>query len=131
MRIVYMGTPEIAVGALERLVEAGHTVAAVFTQPDRPIGRRQTLAAPAVKVAAERLGIPVFQPMKVRTEETRSLFASLEPEVAVVFAYGRILPPALLAVPPRGCINIHASLLPKYRGAAPIQWAIARGESET
>jgi methionyl-tRNA formyltransferase len=126
-----MGTPEIAVGALERLAAAGHTIAGVFTQPDRPVGRRQVLEAPAVKAAAVRMGIPVFQPTKVRTDETRELFASLEPEVAVVFAYGRILPAGLLAVPPRGCINIHASLLPKYRGAAPIQWAIARGETET
>jgi methionyl-tRNA formyltransferase len=126
-----MGTPEIAVPALERLVEAGHTLAGVFTQPDRPAGRHQELAAPAVKRAAEALGIPVFQPAKVRTDETRELFASLAPEAAIVFAYGRILPPALLAVPPRGCINIHASLLPAYRGAAPIQWAVARGESQT
>lgn len=126
-----MGAPEIAVLALDRLLEAGHEVAGVFTQPDRPVGRKQQLAAPAVKRAAEARGIPVFQPAKVRTEETRALFASLEPEAAIVFAYGRILPPALLAVPPRGCINIHASLLPAYRGAAPIQWAIARGERET
>jgi methionyl-tRNA formyltransferase len=131
MRLVYMGTPEIAVPAFERLLEAGHEVAGVFTQPDRPVGRRQQLAAPAVKRAAEARGIPVFQPAKVRTEETRALLASLEPEAAIVFAYGRILPPGLLAVPPRGCINIHASLLPAYRGAAPIQWAIARGERET
>lgn len=131
MRLVYMGTPTIAVGALERLVAAGHTVAGVFTQPDKPVGRRQTLEPPAVKVAAGRLGIPVFQPTKVKTEETRALFASLEPEVAVVFAYGRILPPGLLAVPTRGCVNIHASLLPAYRGAAPIQWAVANGETET
>ncbi len=126
-----MGTPEIAVAALERLVAAGHDVAGVFTQPDKPVGRRQERVAPAVKRAAERLGIPVFQPTKVRTEETRALFASLEPQVAVVFAYGRILPPGLLETPARGCINIHASLLPAYRGAAPIQWAIARGETET
>ena len=126
-----MGTPEIAVAAVERLLEAGHEIAGVFTQPDRPAGRKQQLVAPAVKRAAEARGVPVFQPAKVRTEETRQLFASLEPEAAIVFAYGRILPPALLAVPPRGCINIHASLLPAYRGAAPIQWAIARGETET
>jgi methionyl-tRNA formyltransferase len=126
-----MGTPEIAVPAFERLLEAGHEIAGVFTQPDRPAGRKQQLVAPAVKRAAEARGIPVYQPAKVRTEETRQLFASLEPEAAIVFAYGRILPPALLAVPPRGCINIHASLLPAYRGAAPIQWAIARGETET
>lgn len=126
-----MGTPEIAVAAFEALLEAGHEISGVFTQPDRPVGRKQTLVAPAVKVAAEARGVSVFQPTKVRTEETRALFASLEPEAAIVFAYGRILPPGLLAVPPRGCINVHASLLPAYRGAAPIQWAVARGETET
>ncbi len=126
-----MGTPEIAVAAFEALLDAGHEISGVFTQPDRPAGRKQTLVAPAVKVAAEARGIPVFQPTKVKTEETRALFASLEPEAAIVFAYGRILPPGLLAVPPRGCINVHASLLPAYRGAAPIQWAVARGETET
>ena len=131
MRLIYMGTPEIAVPAFERLLEAGHDVAGVFTQPDRPVGRKQLLAAPAVKRAAEARGIPVFQPAKVRTEETRQLFASLEPEAAIVFAYGRILPPALLAVPPRGCINIHASLLPAYRGAAPIHRAVMAGETLT
>jgi methionyl-tRNA formyltransferase len=131
MRIVFMGTPEIAVPSLERLVAAGHDVRGVFTQPDRPVGRSQTLTEPAVKQAAGRLGIPVYQPAKVRTDETRDLLASLDPEAVVVLAYGRILPPSLLAVPPRGCINVHTSLLPAYRGAAPIQWAIARGEVET
>ena len=131
MRLIFMGTPAIAVPALEALVDAGHDVAAVFTQPDRPVGRKQTLHPPEVKVAAERLGIPVHQPAKVRTDETRELVASFAPDAAVVFAYGRILPQPLLDVPKRGCINIHTSLLPKYRGAAPIQWAIAEGESET
>ena len=131
MRIVFMGTPAIAVPSLERLAAAGHDVAGVFSQPDRPAGRGRAVAAPPVKEAAARLGVPVFQPEKVRTEETRALLASLGPEAVVVFAYGRILPPSLLAVPPRGCINVHTSLLPKYRGAAPIQWAIARGERET
>lgn len=131
MRIVFMGTPSIAVPALERLVAAGHEVAGVFAQPDRPAGRGRAVMAPPVKEAALRLGAPVFQPEKVRTDETRALLASLEPEAVVVFAYGRILPPSLLAVPPLGCINVHTSLLPKYRGAAPIQWAIARGERET
>lgn len=131
MRLVFMGTPAVAVPALERLVAAGHDVAAVFSQPDRPSGRKHVVVASAVKVAAERLGIPVHQPDKIRTDETRQLFASFAPDVAVVFAYGRILPPGLLEVPAHGCINIHASLLPKYRGAAPIQWAIARGETVT
>lgn len=131
MRLIFMGTPGIAVPALEALVAAGHDVAAVLTQPDRPVGRKQVLQQPEVKVAAERLGIPVHQPVKVRTDETRDLVASYKPEAAVVFAYGRILPPSLLDIPPLGCINVHTSLLPKYRGAAPIQWAIAEGESET
>lgn len=126
-----MGTPEIAVPAFEKLIDVGHDIVGVFTQPDKPAGRGRALVAPAVKLAAAARGIPVFQPTKVRTEETRDLFASLRPEAAVVFAYGRILPPALLEIPTHGCINIHASLLPKYRGAAPIQWAIARGEAET
>ena len=126
-----MGTPGIAVPSLERLIAAGHEVRGVFTQPDRPAGRSKALVAPAVKQAAERLGVPVYQPVKVRTEETRELLASLGPDAVVVFAYGRILPPSLLGVPPRGCINIHTSLLPAYRGAAPIQWAIARGERST
>lgn len=131
MRLIFMGTPAIAVPALEALVGAGHDVAAVFTQPDRPVGRKQVLHAPEVKVAAERLGIPVHQPTKVRTDETRDLVASFEPDAAVVFAYGRILPQALLDIPRLGCINVHTSLLPKYRGAAPIQWAVANGETET
>jgi methionyl-tRNA formyltransferase len=131
MRVVFMGTPEIAVPALERLAAAGHTIAGLFAQPDKPAGRGKALASPATKRAAERLGVPVFQPTKVRTDETRDLLASLEPDVVVVFAYGRILPPSLLNVPPRGCVNVHTSLLPAYRGAAPIQWAIARGETVT
>jgi len=131
MRIIFMGTPDIAVPSLEALVDGGHDVAAVFTQPDRPVGRRQTLHPPDVKVAALRLGIPVHQPAKIRTGETRDLVASYVPELAVVFAYGRILPPSLLEIPPRGYVNVHTSLLPRYRGAAPIQWAIARGETET
>jgi methionyl-tRNA formyltransferase len=131
MRLVYMGTPEIAVPAFERLIDAGHEILGVFTQPDKPVGRKSEPVAPAVKRAALARNIPVFQPTKMRTEETRDLFASLEPEAAIVFAYGRILPPSLLEVPTRGCINIHASLLPAYRGAAPVQWAIARGETET
>jgi methionyl-tRNA formyltransferase len=131
MRIVFMGTPEIAVPALEGLADAGHTIAGVFAQPDKPAGRGKALATPATRRAADRLGVPTFQPAKVRTEETRSLLASLAPDAVVVFAYGRILPPSLLAVPPRGCVNIHTSLLPAYRGAAPIQWAVARGETVT
>ena len=131
MRIVFMGTPAIAVPSLQALASAGHEIAAVFCQPDKPAGRGKTLSSPPIKLAAQEMGIPVLQPSKMKTEETRSSLAELTPEAVVVFAYGRILPPSLLSVPPRGCINVHTSLLPKYRGAAPIQWAIARGETET
>jgi methionyl-tRNA formyltransferase len=130
-RVVFMGSPEFAVPTLELLL-ARHQVVAVVTQPDRPRGRGRSVLPPPVKEVAVRAGVPVLQPARVKgnaalLEELRAL----APEVAVVVAYGRILPPELLALPPRGCINVHASLLPRYRGAAPIQWAIARGERET
>lgn len=126
-----MGTPRIAVPALEALVAAGHQVATVVAQPDRPAGRGRRVEPPATKVAALRLGVPVFQPEKVRASETRLVLQNLKPELIVVVAYGRILPWELLAIPPRGCLNVHMSLLPRYRGAAPVQWALARGERET
>jgi methionyl-tRNA formyltransferase len=131
MRIIFMGTPHMAVPALLALLDAGHEVAAVVTQPDRPKGRGGKLAAPPVKQAAEARGIPVLQPRKVRDPDFVEAFAALAPEVAVVIAFGQILPQALLDIPKFGCINIHASLLPKYRGAAPINWALAEGERET
>lgn len=131
MRVIFMGTPELAVPSLEALIEAGHEVAAVVTQPDRPRGRGGRVAASPVKAAAEARGIPVLQPARVRESGFIEAFRGLDPEVAVVIAFGQILPQALLDIPKFGCINIHASLLPRYRGAAPINWAIANGESET
>lgn len=133
MRLIYLGTPPFAVPALKSLLAAGHEVVAVITQPDRPVGRRQILTPPPVKLTASEHGITVLQPEKIRTAEAR---ASLEPlfqsvDAAVVAAYGRILPGWMLTGPRLGCINIHSSLLPKYRGAAPINWAIAAGETET
>lgn len=131
MRIVFMGTPAMAVPPLLALMEAGHDLAAVVTQPDRPKGRGGRVVAPPVKVAAQEHGIPVLQPGRVREPGFIEAFRALSPDAAVVIAFGQILPQALLDIPRFGCINIHASLLPKYRGAAPINWAIARGERET
>ena len=126
-----MGTPSAAVPTLRRCVEAGHEVAAVWTQPDRPAGRGKHLKAPPVKEYALSRGIPVHQPEKIKNAEALELFRSHEAEVAVVVAYGRILPAGFLSAPRRGCVNVHFSLLPKYRGAAPVNWAIVRGESVT
>jgi methionyl-tRNA formyltransferase len=132
MRLIFMGTPEFAVPALARLLSAGHEVAAVFTQPDKPVGRGKQLHAPPVKSFALEQGIAVHQPAKLKTnEEVRAVFEAIEPDACIVAAYGKILPEWLLKIPRLGCINVHASLLPKYRGAAPINWAIANGESET
>src|SRR4029077_2755476 len=126
-----MGTPAFAVPSLERTVEAGHDVIAVFTQPDRPKGRGQKDAVSSVKEAAVRLGLAVHQPERVRSPEVVEHLRGLAPEAMVVVGYGQIIPKVILDIPPQGIINVHASLLPKYRGAAPIQWAIARGETHT
>ncbi len=132
MRVVFMGTPDIACPTLEKLIlKSGHEVVGVFTQPDRPAGRGHKPAAPPVKELAREHGIPVFQPTKIKTPETHDLLAGLTPDVAVVAAYGRILPQHLLDTPRLGCLNVHFSLLPKYRGAAPVNWAIANGEALT
>ena len=131
MRIVFLGTPEFAVPTLERAFEAGHEVAAVVTQPDRPKGRGRRLAAPPVKETALRLGLPVYQPESIRTPEAIELFGSLKPDAMVVVGYGKIIPQAVIDIPPRGIVNVHASLLPRYRGAAPVQWAVANGETAT
>lgn len=128
MRIVFMGTPEFAVPCLARLIEDGHEIAGVFTQPDRPKGRGHKLAPPPVKELALTHKIPVYQPEKLRDGAVLDLLRQLAPELAVVVAYGRILPKDLLEVPALGCINVHGSLLPKYRGAAPIQWSVLNGE---
>lgn len=126
-----MGTPAFAVPTLERLVQAGHEVVAVFTQPDRPKGRGQRDAMSPVKEAALRLGIAVHQPERVRRPEVVEQIRAMAPEAIVVVGYGQIIPKSILDIPPKGIINVHASLLPKYRGAAPIQWAIANGETRT
>ena len=131
MRIVFMGTPDFSVPALKALVEAGHEVAAVVTQPDRPRGRGKELQMTPVKVQALAYGIPVYQPEKVKDPAFVEILRNLQPEVIVVIAFGQILSRDILDLPPYGCINIHASLLPKYRGAAPIQWAVIDGEKET
>jgi len=131
MRLVYLGTPSFAVPSLERLVEAGHEVVGVFTQPDRPKGRGQKDAMSPVKEAALRLGLTVHQPERVRRPEPVELLRAMAPEAMVVVGYGQIIPKTILDIPPLGIVNVHGSLLPKYRGAAPIQWAIARGEKTT
>ncbi len=130
-RIVFMGTPDFAAASLRRLLDAGYPVAAVVTQPDRPRGRGQEVAKPPVKELAEAHGIPVVQPEKIRTPEFEAWLRAQQARWAVVVAYGRILPANVLAVPPGGCINVHASLLPRWRGASPIQWAIVNGDRET
>jgi methionyl-tRNA formyltransferase len=131
MRLVYMGTPQFAVPPLRALASAGHEIAGVVTRTDKPAGRGRTLAPPPVKSAAQELSTPVFQPKRVREPDFVRTLTDLAPEVIVVAAYGQILPGEILTVPRFGCINIHASLLPRYRGAAPINWAIIRGERET
>jgi methionyl-tRNA formyltransferase len=131
MELVFLGTPEFAVPTLERAIAAGHRVLAVFTQPDRPKGRGGQLAASPVKLAALRHAIPVHQPERVRRPDSGELLRSLKPRAMVVVGYGQILPQSIIDIPPLGIVNVHASLLPKYRGAAPIQWAIANGETRT
>ena len=131
MRIVFMGTPEFAVPSLEALLSSSDQVVGVVCQPDRPKGRGHQVVAPPVKVVAERAGIPVLQPLKIRTPEFLQALSSWQPDVIVVAAYGRILHKPILQLPPMGCVNVHGSLLPKYRGAAPVQWAVINGETET
>lgn len=131
MRLVFLGTPEFAVPTLEAVVAAGHAVVEVVTQPDRPAGRGQQLAASPVKQAASRLGLRVYQPERVKHPEAAAHLAALAPTAMVIVGYGQIIPQSVIDIAPRGIINVHASLLPRYRGAAPIQWAIARGETRT
>jgi methionyl-tRNA formyltransferase len=130
-RILFMGTPDFAVPALQTLLDLGYPVVGLVCQPDRPQGRHLHLQAPPTKQVALKHGIPVLQPESVRTPEFLAMVRSLAPDLAVTAAYGRILPPLVLAVPPRGCLNIHASLLPAYRGAAPVQGCLINGEHET
>lgn len=131
MQLIFLGTPEFAVPSLRALVSAGHEVRAVYTQPDRPSGRGNKLAQSAVKQAALELNLPVVQPLKVRAPEVVSALREMKPGAMVVVGYGQIIPQSILDIPPLGIINVHGSLLPKYRGAAPIQWAVANGETET
>ncbi len=129
MNVIFMGTPDFAVPCLERLLADGHTVSLVVTQGDKPKGRGQKLQPPPVKETALQHGIPVFQPATLKTEEAQATLRQYQPDVIVVVAYGKILPQAVLDLPAYGCINVHASLLPKYRGSAPIQWAVLNGET--
>ena len=128
MRIVFMGTPDFAVPCLSRLLDDGHTIAGVFTQPDKPQGRGYKLMPPPVKVRALESGLPIYQPAKMRDGQALAILKELSPELVVVVAYGKILPSDILALPPLGCVNVHGSLLPKYRGAAPIQWSVLNGD---
>ncbi|MDQ3799050.1 MAG: methionyl-tRNA formyltransferase [Acidobacteriota bacterium] len=131
MKIVFMGTPQAAVSSLERILRDGHEVVAVYTQPDRPAGRGNKLTAPPVKEFAAQNNLPVYQPTKIKTPEALETFKSHAADVAVVVAYGRILPETFLRAFPKGAVNVHFSLLPKYRGAAPVNWAIVNGEKTT
>ena len=127
-RVIFMGTPEFACPTLQLLIDRGEQLLAVVTQPDRPKGRGQKLMPPPVKELALRHGIPVHQPLKVRDPAFIESILRLKPDVIVVVAFGQILPKVLLEIPPHGCINVHASLLPRYRGAAPLNWCIINGE---
>ena len=131
MRLIFMGTPDFAVPCLESLIDAGHEILAVFTQPDKPVGRKQVMTPPDVKVCALKHGLTVYQPNSMRGDEAMTIIRELNPEAIIVAAYGKIFPKEVLDYPKYGCINVHGSLLPKYRGAAPIQWSVINGDSET
>ncbi len=131
MNIVFMGTPDFSVPCLQRLIDDGHNVQAVFTQPDRPKGRGNHLAPPPVKELALQHGITVHQPERLRKSDALEILKSISPELIIVVAYGQILPQEIISLPKYGCINIHASLLPRYRGAAPIQWCVLNGEKKS
>src|SRR4026207_506074 len=131
MRLVFMGTPDFASASLEALLKSDNSVVGIVTQPDRPKGRRQILTPSPVKLLPQREQIPLFPPPNLKDPEFSQTLADWKPDLIAVAAFGRILPSAILSLPPRGCINVHGSLLPKYRGAGPIQWAIINGETET
>ena len=131
MKVLFMGTPEFAGPTLEAVVAAGHEVVGVYTQPDKAVGRKQVLTPPPVKVCAEKYGFPVFQPVTLRDGSAEENIKTLSPDIIVVVAYGKILPEALLSLPKYGCVNGHASLLPRHRGASPIQWSIVSGDKVT
>ena len=131
MRVIFMGTPDFAVPTLQKLAEAGHEICGVYTQADKPQGRGHKLQPPAVKAAALEMGLPIYQPATLKDEEVQQQIKELAPDVIVVAAYGKLLPETVLNIPPFGCVNVHGSLLPKYRGAAPIQWAVLNGDKVT
>ena len=131
MKLVFMGTPAYSVKTLEALIEAGHEIAAVFAQPDKPVGRKHLITQPPVKVCALQHGIPVYQPVTLKNGEAAEILREIAPEMIVVTAYGKLLPKEVLELPRYGCVNGHASLLPAYRGASPIQWCIVNGEQKT
>ncbi|MCM1149399.1 MAG: methionyl-tRNA formyltransferase [Butyricicoccus sp.] len=131
MRIVFMGTPDFAAASLKKLIEEKYELAGVFTQPDKPRGRGMSLQSPPVKLLAREHGIPVYQPEKLRDGTALEILKNLDPDIIAVVAYGRILPDDILALPRLGCVNVHGSLLPKYRGSAPIQWAVLNGDERT
>lgn len=131
MKIIFMGTPDFAVPCLEKLIEYNHEVMAVFSQPDKPVGRKQILTPPPVKACACKHDIPVYQPTSLKSSDALEIINGYNPDIIVVVAYGKILPSSILKAAEFGCVNVHASLLPKYRGAAPIQWSILNGDSET
>lgn len=131
MRIVFMGTPDFAVPSLKALLAAGHEIVGVFTQPDKPKNRGMKLTPSPVKVVAQEHQLPIYQPTTLKTDEAYDVLADLQPELIAVAAYGKILPKKILELPSLGCINVHSSLLPRYRGAAPINWAILNGDRET
>ncbi len=128
MNIVFMGTPDFAAASLKALIDAGYNILAAFTQPDKPVGRKRVLTAPPVKVLAEENNIPVYQPETLRDGVAERIIKDLKPDVIAVVAYGKIIPESILCLAPLGCINVHGSLLPKLRGAAPIQWSVINGE---
>lgn len=128
MNIVFMGTPDFAAASLSALIEAGHTISAVFTQPDKPVGRHRVLTAPPVKELALKHNIEVFQPETLKDGRAEEILRKLSPELIAVVAYGKLIPEQILSIPPLGCINVHGSLLPALRGAAPIQWSVINGE---
>lgn len=131
MKLIFMGTPDFAVPALERLIEDGHEIALVVTQPDKPVGRKQILTPPSVKVCALSHNLPVYQPSSMKTDECYETLRAIGADAIIVVAYGKILPKRVLDLTPYGCINVHGSLLPRYRGAAPVQWAVLNGDAES
>lgn len=131
MKLIFMGTPDFAVPCLESLIDAGHDIPAVFTQPDKPVGRKQVMTPPDVKVCALQHGLTVYQPNSMRDGSAMEIIKELAPDAIIVAAYGKILPKEMLDFPRYGCINVHGSLLPKYRGAAPIQWSVINGDAQT